>query len=161
MDHPDTEADRRDKFKFYDKVYYHDPGQPFAETKEKCGYWLGVADHVGDVLCYCILTCDTHQVIHRSVVRSVQKDTALNKEAIFPVDDFAPDPQSDDLLNPEWASIDYRCCSIPNISPISVRWTRYPPNRIESSNQMVAYRPAFSAMVFIATPLAWLHHGFW
>jgi hypothetical protein len=26
------------QFKFYEKVYYHDPGQPFQETKEKCGY---------------------------------------------------------------------------------------------------------------------------
>jgi hypothetical protein len=61
---------------------------------------LGVADHVGDALCYCILTCDTHQVIHRSVVRSAHKDTALNKEATFPYDEFAPDPNSDDLLDP-------------------------------------------------------------
>jgi hypothetical protein len=82
-------------------VYYHDPGQPFPETKEKCGYWLGVVDNVGDALCYCILTCDPHQVIQRSVVRSVQKDTALNKDAVFPDDDFAPDPTSNDLLVPE------------------------------------------------------------
>jgi hypothetical protein len=56
---------------------------------------------VCDALGYCILTCETHQVIHRSVVRSAHKDTALNKEAIISDDVFAPDPTSNDLLVPE------------------------------------------------------------
>jgi hypothetical protein len=60
-------------------VYYHDPNQPDPETKEKSGYWLGLAHNVGDALCYNILTCDTHQVIQRSVVRSASKDRSQNK----------------------------------------------------------------------------------
>jgi hypothetical protein len=34
-------------------------------------------------------------------VRSANKDTALNKEASFPDDEFALDPNSDDLLDPD------------------------------------------------------------
>jgi hypothetical protein len=78
------------QFRFYEKIYYHDPTQSFPGTKEKCGYWLGLAHHVGDSLCYNILTCDTHKVIQRSVVRSVDKDRSLNNEARFPLDAFHP-----------------------------------------------------------------------
>jgi hypothetical protein len=45
---------------------------------------------VGDALCYNILTCDTHQVLQRSVVRSVDKDRSLNVEATFPNDAYHP-----------------------------------------------------------------------
>jgi hypothetical protein len=61
------------KFKFYEKVYYHDPDQKYPGTKEKSGYWFSVADHVGDRLCFRILTTDTHRIIERSVVRSAER----------------------------------------------------------------------------------------
>jgi hypothetical protein len=53
------------QFKFYEKVYYHDTEQKYPGTKEKPGYWLGVADHVGDRLCFHMLTTDTHRIIER------------------------------------------------------------------------------------------------
>jgi hypothetical protein len=52
--------------------YYLDVSQPFPSTKEKLGYWLGVTDHVGDKLCFHILTSDKHRVIERSVVRAAE-----------------------------------------------------------------------------------------
>jgi hypothetical protein len=76
------------QFRFYEHVYYLDPDQKFPGTKEKTGYWLGVADHVGDRLCFHILTTDTHRVIERSVVRSASSDP--NKTLTFPSDDFEP-----------------------------------------------------------------------
>jgi hypothetical protein len=60
------------QFRFYEKVYYHDPSQKFPSTKEKTGYGLGIADNVGDRLCFHILTTDTHRVIERSVIRSAE-----------------------------------------------------------------------------------------
>ena len=75
------------QFRFYQRVYYLDTSQPFPSTKEKLGYWLGVADHVGDKLCFHILTADTHRVIERSVVRCA--DTR-NHALTFPQDEFTP-----------------------------------------------------------------------
>ena len=77
------------QFRFYERVYYHDPSQKFPGTKEKTGYWLGIADNVGDRFCYHILTTDTHRVIERSVVRSAEKLT--NRTLHFPSDDFEPE----------------------------------------------------------------------
>ena len=71
------------QFRFYEHVYYLDPEQKFPGTKEKTGYWLGVADHVGDRLCFHILTTDTHRVIERSVVRSALSDP--NRTLTFPI----------------------------------------------------------------------------
>jgi hypothetical protein len=76
------------QFRFYEQVYYLDPDQKFPGTKEKTGYWLGVADNVGDRLCFHILTTDTHRVIERSVVRSALQDP--NRTLNFPSDDFEP-----------------------------------------------------------------------
>ena len=76
------------QFRFYEHVYYLDPEQKFPGTKEKTGYWLGVADHVGDRLCFHILTTDTHRVIERSVVRSALSDP--NRTLTFPSDDYEP-----------------------------------------------------------------------
>jgi hypothetical protein len=45
---------------------------------------------VGDALYYNILTCDTHQVIQRTVVRSVEKFRSLDLEATFPIDEYNP-----------------------------------------------------------------------
>jgi hypothetical protein len=78
-------------FKFYEKVYYHDPYQKYQGTKEKPGYWLGVADHVGDRLCFHILTTDTHSIIERNVVRSAER-SPTNVTLTFPIDEMHPTP---------------------------------------------------------------------
>jgi hypothetical protein len=59
-------------YQFYEKIYYLDPGETFPKSKEKPGYWVGVATNVGDALTYKILTDDTEQVIHRSVIRTAE-----------------------------------------------------------------------------------------
>jgi hypothetical protein len=61
------------QFTFYERVYFHEPSDKFPGTKEAMGHWLGVADNVGDALCFYILTDKTHQVIERSVVRSASR----------------------------------------------------------------------------------------
>jgi hypothetical protein len=57
-------------FHFFEKIYYLDAELTYPQSNERAGYWLGVADNVGDCLTYYILTDDKHQVLARSVVRS-------------------------------------------------------------------------------------------
>jgi len=55
---------------FMRKCIYLDYQEVYPDTKEKPGYWLGIADNVGDILTYKILTDHTQQVVlHRSVVQ--------------------------------------------------------------------------------------------
>ena len=71
------------------------------------GYWLGVADHVGDRFCYHILTADTHRVIERSVIRSAEY--LPNKTLHFPPDEFEPEEPVDDpnhVVEPEAGEVD-------------------------------------------------------
>ena len=77
------------QFHFYEKVYYLDPTAVFSDTKELPGYWLGVADNVGDSLCYNILTAHKRTVLERSVVRSAERGDQ-NKTVTFPTDNYTP-----------------------------------------------------------------------
>jgi hypothetical protein len=45
-------------FHFYEPIYYLDVEEPTPLSKEKAGYWLGVADNVGDALTNHNLTDD-------------------------------------------------------------------------------------------------------
>ena len=89
------------QFQFYDKVYYLDPLEVYPNTQEKTGYWVGVADNVGDALTYEILTDDTIQITNRSVVRPVDPrhpnkcvtfDPALDPTVVTPLPLTSPLP---------------------------------------------------------------------
>ena len=56
-------------YQFYEPVYYHDYDS-YPESSEKLGYWVGVAQNVGDALTFQILTHDTNQIVERSTVRA-------------------------------------------------------------------------------------------
>ena len=62
------------QFHWYQKVYYYDPKSSYPGPKEKLGHFVGIAENVGDTLTYKILTSDTREVIHRSVVRAVESE---------------------------------------------------------------------------------------
>ena len=82
-------------FRWWEPVYYlDDDGQFPSESKEKLGRWVGVAENVGDVLTWWILTDDTKQVIPRSVVRTALDKNNLNLRAM-PVSDDPLDILSD------------------------------------------------------------------
>ena len=70
-------------FHFYEPIYYLDVEEPTPLSKEKAGFWLGVAHNVGDALTYHILTDDTQTVIQRSVVRSRSDRNGNNKRVTF------------------------------------------------------------------------------
>jgi hypothetical protein len=122
------------QFRFYKKVYYHDPNQPYPETKEKSGYRLGLAHNVGDALCYNILTCDTHQVIQRSMVRSASKDRSQNKEASFPEDYFHPTIPDDGYLE-----ISHKYDDLDEGSSVST--TKFSSSIVDEANQIVCRSP--------------------
>jgi hypothetical protein len=65
-------------FHFYEPVYYLDVEAPSPISKEKAGYWIGVAHNVGDALTYKILNDDTQTIIYRSVVRSWNDKEGVN-----------------------------------------------------------------------------------
>jgi len=74
-------------FHWWQPVYYAEHEGTFAKSKEKLGRWVGVAENVGDVLTWWILTDDTKQVIPRSMVRSALDVHNLNLRAMSPADD--------------------------------------------------------------------------
>ena len=70
-------------FHFYEPIYYLDIEEPTPLSREKAGYWLGVAHNVGDALTYHILTDESQQVIQRSVVRSRRGEHGINRRVTF------------------------------------------------------------------------------
>jgi hypothetical protein len=58
-------------FVWYQPIFYYrmEGKTPFPESKEKLGRFVGISESKGDALTFKILTNDTKEVIHRSVVR--------------------------------------------------------------------------------------------
>jgi hypothetical protein len=69
------------EFKFWEKVYFHNPTHDFPEIggNERLGRWLGRAQDYGDKMCYYILDVETEQIIVRSMVRSAEQTDRPNK----------------------------------------------------------------------------------
>jgi hypothetical protein len=82
------------EYRFYEHVMYLDSDTSFPSSKEKSGWWVGVADNVGDAMTFKILTEDSQQVIHRSVIRPSSDDRFRNKRVRFEPDetDIVLDP---------------------------------------------------------------------
>ena len=53
---------------FYEKIFYLDSDQSFPSSKEKPGWWVGVASNVDDAMTFKVLTEDTNKVVHHSVL---------------------------------------------------------------------------------------------
>jgi hypothetical protein len=79
------------EYKFYEPILYLDCDETFPSSKEKPGWWVGVANNVGDAMTFKILTDDSHHVIHRSVIRPAKNDRFKNKRVRF-----EPPPEDDD-----------------------------------------------------------------
>ena len=76
------------QFRWWEPVYYLDDDGGFpSQSKEKLGRWVGVAENVGDVLTWWVLTDDTKKVIPRSVLRSALDGKNPNLRASNPADD--------------------------------------------------------------------------
>jgi hypothetical protein len=62
------------QYQFYEKVYFkeHVVSYP-SQSREGLGFWVGVAEHVGDALTYKVLTADTKKIIYISELRSAEE----------------------------------------------------------------------------------------
>jgi hypothetical protein len=82
------------QFVFWQKVFYMQHTSSFPATTEKAGYFIGVSHNVGDNLCFKILTADTGEIIHTSMVRAADKRYP-NRRVRFgePIDDAQLDIQ--------------------------------------------------------------------
>ena len=71
-------------FRWWEPVYYLDDGDTFPASREKLGRFVGIAEDVGDILTFRILTEDTRKVIVRSCVRSATDPHTQNLRALGP-----------------------------------------------------------------------------
>jgi hypothetical protein len=80
-------------FRWYEPVYYKLDDSDFpSDSREKCGRWVGIAEHSGHAMTFKILTDDTRKVIYHSNIRSVLDPKSRN---------LCMDPLTDDpVLNP-------------------------------------------------------------
>lgn len=78
------------RFSFWQPVYYatNEPSFP-SDSREARGRFVGIAEHVGHAMTFCILTDDTRKVLDRSLVRPII-DEALNLRADALSDDTNP-----------------------------------------------------------------------
>ena len=89
------------EYRFYEPVLYLDSDETFPSSKEKPGWWVGVANNVGDTMTFKILTEDSHKVVHRSVIRPAKDDRFKNKRVRFdPKPDPDPTDEDDDTDEP-------------------------------------------------------------
>jgi hypothetical protein len=78
-------------FSFYEPVYYLVDETTFpSKSKELRGRWVGVSENVGHFMTYKIMTDDTHQIIHRSNIRSAADPNARNLR-LDPLNDKLPE----------------------------------------------------------------------
>ena len=57
------------QFTFWQPILFLDNEHSWPSSKERCGYWLGVANNIGDFLTYWIFDDQSKQVLARSVVQ--------------------------------------------------------------------------------------------
>jgi hypothetical protein len=62
------------EYHFYEPILYLDCDASFPSSKEKQGWWVGIANNVGDSLTFKTLTEDSNKMIHCSVVRPTLDD---------------------------------------------------------------------------------------
>jgi hypothetical protein len=70
-------------FYWFEPVLYLDPVSQFPETTERHGYFVGLADNVGDSLTFKILKNDLVTVLYRSVMRSAADANHRNRRVSF------------------------------------------------------------------------------
>ena len=105
---PDVSALMRHHF--YEPILYYDKiFTAFPDSREKLGWWVGVAETTGDALTYKILTTE-NEVINRSVVRAADNPLHPNQRVRFRIDE-----QEEPLLVSESDFVDPEKLSLPTV----------------------------------------------
>ena len=71
------------QFTFWQRVLYLDHEESFPHSKERTGYWVGVADNVGDSLTYWIYDDQAKRLFARSVVRPFNNNKRVKWDPAF------------------------------------------------------------------------------
>ena len=71
------------QFQFWERVLYLDHEESWPSSKERPGYWVGVAENVGDILTYWIFDDQTKKLVARSVVRPFNKNKRVRWDPVF------------------------------------------------------------------------------
>jgi hypothetical protein len=67
------------QFCWYEPVYYLVDDSPFpSDSREKCGHFVGIAEHVGHAMMFKVLTDDTQKIIDRSNIWSAVDSKTRN-----------------------------------------------------------------------------------
>jgi len=70
------------QFQWYEPVYYREEEAEFpSKSRERFGWFVGIAENVGHALTYMVLSKDTSKILHRSVVRTATDPTSMNFRA--------------------------------------------------------------------------------
>jgi hypothetical protein len=98
-------------FTFYERIYYLDAEVPFPSSKERAGYFVGIAKNIGDALTFWILTEDNECLIARSVLRTAEDPNKPNKRLDNQVNQIKSTPDKimgmkDFITNSKLPSID-------------------------------------------------------
>jgi Reverse transcriptase (RNA-dependent DNA polymerase) len=71
------------QFTFWQPILFLDNENSWPSSKERSGYWLGVAENIGDFLTYWIFDDQSKQVLARSVVRPYNKNKRVKWDPIL------------------------------------------------------------------------------
>jgi hypothetical protein len=107
------------QYHFYEEVYLKvdDPNYP-SQSHERLGYWVGVAEHVGDALTYKVLTADTRKIIYTSEIRPATDPNKKNMRAdAGKGEDKTPKPLFIKDRRDRWLSDKLPTSPLPTLNP--------------------------------------------
>ena len=106
-------------FHFNELVLYAVDNVFPSASPEKEGFYMGPAEHAGDILTHLILTKDTEQVITRSAVRKATDASNLNlrAKACTPTEDGETQPALKSTSDLRGLDIDPSVLMLPKLSP--------------------------------------------
>jgi hypothetical protein len=80
------------QFRWYEPVYYLVDDSPYpSDPREKRGYFVGIAEHVGHAMTFKVLTDDTRKIIYRPNIRSASDPKTRNLR-LDPINDEKASP---------------------------------------------------------------------
>ena len=107
------------QFHFYQPIFYYEKTESFPCSKERLGWWVGVAESQGDALTYKILTIE-NDVITRSVICPADNPIHPNRRVRF-----RDDPVPRDVLESEADVLDIDRLKLPVVDPSVIIGTKF------------------------------------
>ena len=103
------------QFTFWQPILYLDSEQSWPASKERSGYWLGVAENIGDFLTFWILDSQTKQVLARSVIRPFNQNARVKWDPALKRSKHLETAQHGGDIKPSKAFIDKKLGNLKDI----------------------------------------------